>query len=62
MIMNLKINIQSILGGSLADASQEIFWAIKNKMPLAYSAKRWQAVVNMINIMPDDLYNALGGL
>lgn len=47
---------------SLADASREIFWAIKNKVALAYSAPRWQAVVDVIKTMPDDLYNALGGL
>lgn len=47
---------------SLSDAAHEIFAAIKNKMPLAYSSKRWQSVADMIKVMPDDLYNALGGL
>jgi short-subunit dehydrogenase len=47
---------------SLEDSAQEIFQAIKNKVPAAYITKRWEKVAEMIKIMPDDLYNALGGL
>lgn len=46
----------------LTDAVHEILTAIKNKESLAYSAKRWKSVADMIKIMPEDLYNALGGL
>ena len=47
---------------SLKDASQEIFQAIKNKDSVAYITKRWQKVADLIKVIPDDLYNALGGL
>jgi len=47
---------------SLQDACQEIFDAIKNKVSFAYSSKRWQGVVDTLKVMPDDLYNAIGGL
>lgn len=47
---------------SLSEATKEIFAAIKNKASIAYSSKRWQEVVDMIKIMPDALYNALGGI
>lgn len=47
---------------SLADASREIFEAIKNKVPRAYITKRWEQVADMIKVMPDELYNALGGI
>lgn len=47
---------------SLADASREILQAIKNKVPVAYITSRWKEVADIINIMPDGLYNALGGL
>lgn len=47
---------------TLDDAAHEIIEAINNKVPVAYITKRWQAVAQMLNIMPDDLYNAIGGL
>lgn len=47
---------------SLQVASQEIFEAIKNKASIAYITKRWEKVAEVIKIMPDDLYNALGGI
>ena len=47
---------------SLTEATREFFEAIKNKAPLAYSSKRWQAVVDVLKTMPDELYNAIGGL
>lgn len=47
---------------SLEDATQDIFQAIKHKEPVAYITKRWQQVADMIKVMPDELYNALGGL
>lgn len=47
---------------TLDDAAQEIMQAIRNKVPVAYITKRWQTVAQMLNIMPDDLYNAIGGL
>jgi len=47
---------------TLEDATQDIFQAIKNKVSVAYITKRWEKVAQMIKIMPDDLYNALGGL
>jgi short-subunit dehydrogenase len=47
---------------SLQDASQEIFLAIKNKVPVAHITKRWQQVAEVLKTMPDELYNALGGL
>lgn len=47
---------------SLDDAAQEIFVAIKNKVPVAYITQHWQQVADVLKIMPDDLYNALGGL
>ena len=47
---------------SLADASREIFEAIKKKVSRAYITKRWEQVAAMIQVMPDELYNAFGGL
>ncbi len=47
---------------SLDDAAQDIFEAIKNKKPVAYITKRWQQVADVIKTMPDELYNALGGI
>ena len=47
---------------SLDNATQEIFEAIKNKEPVAYITKRWKQVADIIKVMPDELYNALGGL
>lgn len=47
---------------SLHDASHEIFQAIKNKESVAYITKRWKQVADMIKVMPDELYNALGGI
>lgn len=47
---------------SLQDASKDIFEAIKNKEPVAYITKRWKQVADILKTMPDDLYNALGGL
>lgn len=47
---------------SLKEASQEIIQAIKDKTPAAYITKRWKQVADTIKTMPDDLYNALGGL
>jgi len=47
---------------SLKDASQDIFRAIKEKKKIAYITQRWEQVAEVITSMPDDLYNALGGL
>lgn len=47
---------------SLHDAARDIFEAIKNKTPVAYITKRWEQVAQMLKVMPDELYNALGGL
>jgi|GEM_PF-5909754 len=45
---------------SLADASREIFEAIKNKVPTAYITKRWQKVAELVAWIPHDLYTRLG--
>ncbi len=47
---------------SLGDASQDIMEAIQNKLSVAYITKRWKQVADILKIMPDELYNALGGL
>lgn len=47
---------------TLDDAAKEVFQAIKNKQTIAYVPKRWEEVAAMIKVMPDGLYNALGGL
>lgn len=47
---------------SLHDASQDIMQAIKDKIPVAYITKRWKQVADIMKTMPDELYNALGGL
>lgn len=47
---------------SLDNAAHDIMEAIKNKVAVAYITKRWVQVADMIKIMPDELYNALGGL
>ncbi len=47
---------------TLEDATLEIFQAIQDKVPVAYITKRWEKVAHMLKIMPDDLYNAFGGL
>jgi len=44
---------------SLADATQEIFEAIQNKVEIAYITKRWSKVAELLSTMPNDLYNAL---
>jgi len=57
-----KKNPKAYWVDSLPDASQEIFAAIKNKVPVAYITQHWQQVADVLKIMPDELYNALGGL
>ena len=47
---------------SLEDAVHDILKAIKDKAKVAYITKRWEQVACVITTMPDDLYNALGGL
>jgi len=47
---------------SLEDAVHDILKAIKDKAKVAYITKRWEQVASVITTMPDDLYNALGGL
>lgn len=47
---------------SLEDASRDIFQAIKNKETVAYITRRWEKVAKLLPQIPDDLYNALGGL
>jgi len=47
---------------SLDDACRDIFQAIKDRAKVAYITKRWEQVASVIATMPDDLYNALGGL
>jgi len=46
---------------SLDDACNEIFDAIRNRVPIAYITKRWQKVAELLSWIPDDLYNALSG-
>lgn len=57
-----KKNPEAYWVDSLHDASQEVFLAIKNKVPVAYVTHRWEKVAEIIKIMPDDLYNAIGEL
>lgn len=47
---------------SLQDATRDIMQAIKDQVSVAYITKRWQQVADVLKVMPDDLYNALGGL
>ena len=47
---------------SLDDATFAILEAIKDKKKIAYITKRWEQVSEVIKIMSDDLYNALGGI
>lgn len=47
---------------SLEDVTNEIMNAIHNKAPVAYVTSRWKQVADMLHVMPDELYNALGGI
>jgi short-subunit dehydrogenase len=44
---------------TLSDATDEIFQAIQDKVPVAYITKRWQKVAELLAWIPHDLYNAL---
>ncbi len=44
---------------SLQDACRDIFEAIKNKTSIAYICKRWEKVAQLLQLIPEDLYNAL---
>lgn len=44
---------------SLEDASIAIGKAINEKQSVAYITGRWQKVADLLNVMPDDVYNAL---
>lgn len=44
------------------DALHDIMKAIQHKEKIAYITSRWQQVAHMLSVMPDELYNAIGGL
>ena len=46
----------------LGKAGEQIFQAIKAKKKKAYISKRWQVIALLLNILPDSIYNAIGGL
>ncbi len=45
---------------TLEDAMNDIWQAIKNKERIAYITKRWEKVAQLLSVIPNDLYNALG--
>lgn len=47
---------------STQDAAQQIYNAIKAKKKVAYITKHWQLIAWLLAVMPDWLYNAIGGL
>lgn len=47
---------------SLDDAVRDIMQAIADKKKVAYITSRWEEVADTINFIPDNLYNALGGI
>ncbi len=44
---------------TLEDATKDIMQAIKNKVSVAYICKRWEKVAELLQWLPEDLYNAL---
>ncbi len=47
---------------STKKASEQIFNAIKNKKKKAYITKRWQIIAWLQALLPDCIYNGIGGL
>ncbi len=43
-------------------AAEQIYDAIKNKEKSAYISKRWKIIAWLLALLPDWLYNAIGGL
>ena len=47
---------------STEKAAQEIFEAIQQKKSIAYITKRWKLIAWLMELMPDCIYNAIGGI
>jgi short-subunit dehydrogenase len=65
-VSNERIDFTKVKGtywvSNTQNAAEQIYQAIKNKKKVAYITSRWILVAGLLKIMPDWLYNAIGGL
>jgi short-subunit dehydrogenase len=47
---------------STEKAANQIVEAIESKKKVAYITKRWELISLLLKIVPDRVYNAIGGL